>query len=143
MEPTNTGAEPQFTGEAMKVPGGSKPVTASVGTAVNRGPLFGLIIALLFFALVLILAGLVLWNYLLVPSSVVIDTPERPTAEMNQEPESTTARAQTEAAAALSTSNELPAIEADLLSTDLSSLESELTAIDIMIETTGSSNATP
>lgn len=143
MEPTNSGTEPQFSGEAMKMPAGTPPVASGNATAVNRGPIFGVIIGLLFLALILILGGLMLWNYILTPPPLVIETPERPTAEMNQEPESTTARAQAEAAAALSTSNELPAIEADLLSTDLSSLESELTAIDVMIETAGTGTTTP
>lgn len=136
----NPSSEPQFNGEAMKVPAGS--YAAPVATQpIKHGKLFGVIIGLLFFALVLILGGLMLWNYILTPNTLVVETPLRPTEEMNQEPESETARAQAEAAAALSTSNELPAIEADLLSTDLSSLESELATIDAMIESTGSAAA--
>ena len=142
MEPQNTGSEPQFSGEAMKVPNGTRVATTS-STPVNHGPLFGIIIGLLFVALLLVLGGLMLWNYMLAPTTITIETPERPTEAMNQEPESETARAQADAASALSTSNELPAIEADLLSTDLSSLETELTAIDVMIESAGSAAVTP
>jgi flagellar basal body-associated protein FliL len=140
MEPQNPGSEPQFSGEVMKAPAGVPAETAS--TPVNRGPLFGVIIGLLFVALVLVLGGLMFWNYLLIPAPITIDTTERPGADINQEPESTTAQAQADAAATLSTSNELPAIEADLLSTDLSSLETELTSIDLMIESTGNATTT-
>lgn len=124
--------EPQFSGEAMKTPAGTHYQSTS-GTAVNRGPLFAIIIGLLFLSLVLILGGLMLWNRILTPSAITIDGLGRPTADMNQEPESTNARAQADAAAALSTSNELSAIEADLMSTDLSNLEAELTAIDAVV----------
>ncbi len=111
---------------------------------MKQGNLFGIIIGLLFLALVLILGGLMLWNYILTPNALAIETPLRPTEAMNQEPESESARAQAEAAAALSTSNELPAIEADLLSTDLSNLESELGAIDVIVGSTGNApNPTP
>ncbi len=140
MEPQNQGSEPQFSGEIMKTPAGV-PATETAGTPVNRGPLFGVIIGLLFVALVLVLGGLMFWNYLLTPTPLTIDPPS-PDTGMNQEPESTTAQAQADAAITLSTSNELPAIEADLLSTDLSSLETELTAIDLMIESAGNATTT-
>ena len=95
----------------------------------------GLIITLIFITLFLILIGLFYWWSSLsnVPVTPKI-TPERPTAEVNKEPESTTARAQTDSFNAMSTSDELTAIEADLESTNLNSLDSEITAIEAELE---------
>ncbi len=124
----------------MKFPKNQNPAT-STSTPVNQGPLFGVIIGLLFLALVLILAGLVIWNYLLTPAPVILDNVIQ--TPPNLEPESTTAQAQVEAASVLSTSNELYAIEADLMSTDLSNLESEIVAIDILVESPNTETSAP
>lgn len=141
MESINQSQEPQFEGEVMKIPGSDKATTAPNASPITtQGPHFGLIIGLLFLTLALILVGLYLWSRLMTQTDIVISIPGRPTTEMNQEPESTTSRAQAEASMVLSTSNELSAIEADLLSTDLTTLINELTVIDNEL---GSLPATP
>jgi cytoskeletal protein RodZ len=89
-----------------------------------------LILILLITALFCILIGLFLWFKASQTPPVALPTPTRPTAEINNEPESTTAEAQTESFGAMSTSDEIEAIEADLESTNLDSLESELLQIE-------------
>jgi len=87
--------------------------------------------------LMIILGGLYYWHSLITnPTIAPTPTPERPTAETNKEPESTTAKAQTDSFGALSTSDEITAIEADLESTNLDTLELELNAIEAELETT-------
>ena len=54
----------------------------------------------------------------------------RPTAEQNNEPESANAEANVQVLDTLSTSNELPAIKADLFGTTIEGIDSEITAID-------------
>ncbi|MDA8596804.1 hypothetical protein N9L26_00525 [Candidatus Pacebacteria bacterium] len=95
----------------------------------------GVILGVLIVLLILILAGLYLWGTTLKNDNAVV-TPitERPSAEENNEPESTTAEAQTETFTAVSTSDELSAIEADIESTNLDSLDAELTAIEAELE---------
>ncbi len=94
----------------------------------------GLVLGILGVALLFILVGLFLWY----KSSQIVPAPEpvptRPTPEMNNEPESTTAEAQVESLGAMSTSDELGAIEADLESTSLDSLESELIQIETELQ---------
>ena len=63
-------------------------------------------------------------------------TAARPTAEENNEPESTKAEAEVETMQALSTSDSLSAIEADLDNTELDELDSELQAIETELDTT-------
>jgi hypothetical protein len=62
------------------------------------------------------------------------DTSLRPTAEMNKEPETTNAVAEVDSFGALSTSDEITAIEADLESTNLGELETELLQIETELE---------
>jgi flagellar basal body-associated protein FliL len=94
-------------------------------------PVNGIIIAVLAVLLICILGGMYYWFSQLTnqvaPTAPVV---ERPTAEENNEPESTTAEAAVETQAALSTSDEITAIEADIEATDLESLDAELNAID-------------
>jgi hypothetical protein len=86
-------------------------------------------------ASLLLIAGFFIWYKIsLMPTATPAPTPLRPTASMNNEPESTTAEAQVESFGAMSTSNELDAIEADLESTNLDSLESELIQINAELE---------
>jgi hypothetical protein len=89
-----------------------------------------LVIGLLAGALILVLVGLFFWYKASQLPPAPVPAPVRPTAQMNNEPESTTAEAQTESFGAISTSDELNAIEADLESTNLDSLESELIQIE-------------
>jgi flagellar basal body-associated protein FliL len=125
-------AEPNFEGEAMKLPGGA----TVAATPKSSGTAFGVVLTILFLALVLILGGLFFWYRSMqpLPTVVIPEPPTRPTAEENREPESTTASAQAEALNVVSNSNELDAIEADILSTNLDSLDSELGAIDTEID---------
>lgn len=88
------------------------------------------IIIILFIILGLILGGLYYW-YTISTNPVIIDlTPTRPTLETNKEPETRTATAQVDTLTVMSTSDELSVIEADLLSTDLDSLETEINQIE-------------
>jgi hypothetical protein len=89
-----------------------------------------LVIGLLAGALIIILALLFFWYKASQITPLPTPAPVRPTAQMNNEPESTTAEAETESFGAMSTSDELNAIEADLESTNLDSLERELIQID-------------
>jgi len=119
----------------MKLPRQAAANSAPAAPTLSHHRSFALVIALLFLALILVLGGLVVWNHQLLSTPVVVTVPPRPDATMNQEPESATARAQAEAATALSTSSELPTIAADLASTDLTNLTNEFTAIEETLRT--------
>lgn len=92
-----------------------------------RNQHFGVILILLFVSLLFVGIGIFLWSRESPPPP---PPPLRPTAEMNNEPESTTAEAQADALLVLSTSNELNTIVADIEGTATSSLLSEFTAIE-------------
>ena len=94
----------------------------------------GLILAILIVVLVLILGGLYLWGTTLNDSTLEATPLERPTAEENNEPESTTAKANVQAIETVSTSDELEAIEADIESTNLDELDAEMAAIEAELE---------
>lgn len=123
--------EPKFEGEKMNVPSGDINVEAE-DIAIKESK--GAFILILVLALVVILAGLFFWYKSTQSIMEPLAVPTRPTAEMNQEPESTNAEAQVDSFGTLSTSDELGAIEADLESTDLSNLETELGQIDAELE---------
>jgi hypothetical protein len=127
---------PRYDDAKMKLPGDRSPKRGS-DTMVKQTH-FGLIIGLLFIVLILVLGGLMLWQQVLVspPAVTVVDT-TRPGPEVNGEPESVTAVAEIEASSALSTSNELDAIAADLGSTNFDTLERELPAIDAEVAALG------
>lgn len=124
---------PDLSGEEMKLPENS-PVVATTAKEEST-PLHGIVIALLAVLLIALLAGMYYWFSQLTNA---IETPaeevERPTAEENNEPESTTAEAAVETQGALSTSDEIAAIEADIEATDLDTLDAELNAIDAELE---------
>jgi hypothetical protein len=106
---------------------------------ITNGPILFLLVALL----LAILGGMYHWFIVLkkdVPN--IVSTSLRPTAAENKEPESTTARAQTEAYGVVSTSDEVPAIEADVAGTNLDSLDSELSAIDNELDAAVKADAT-
>lgn len=96
----------------------------------------GMVLGILIVVLILILGGLYIWGETiqkqLSPSTEV--QVERPTAEENNEPESTNAEADVEILETTSTSDEITSIEADLGSTNLDTLDSDLTAIDAELE---------
>jgi cytoskeletal protein RodZ len=123
--------EPHFEGEKMKLP--SEPVSSGIENKAE-GETRGAFIIFLVIALVVILAGLFFWYYTSMQVPALTPEPSRPTLETNKEPETTTATAQVESYAAMSTSDELTAIEADLESTNLDSLDSELTQIDTELQ---------
>lgn len=124
--------EPNFEGEEMKMPENTDVQATSEETksSIVNGPLL-IILALL---LVLILGGMYYWFGTM--TTTPEPTPEitRPTAEENNEPESTTAEAQTDMMLVTSPSDEITAIEADLETTNMDSLDAELQAIDAEIE---------
>lgn len=106
------------------------------GTSKNAGPsVLGPVLAVLIVILVLLLGGLYLWGTTLQIGDPTYTPPaERPTAEENNEPESTTAEADVQALETVSTSDEIEAIEADLESTNLDALDAELNDIDAELE---------
>lgn len=99
--------------------------------SVTNGPILLLLVVLL----VSVLGGMYYW-FTVVRTNTPITYPTglRPSALQNNEPESTTAEAQAEAMGVVSTSDEIPAIESDVESTDLESLDAELNAIEAEID---------
>lgn len=96
---------------------------------IINGPLLAILAVLL----VAILGGMYYWFGTMAtpaPEPVI----ERPTPEQNNEPESTTAEAQTDTMLTTSPSDEISAIEADIEATDLDNLDAELQAIDAELE---------
>lgn len=124
---------PTFKDEELKFPETSR--VKRVATApLERNRYAPMILGTLIFVLLLVLAGLYYWHDLITRTPIVISTSNRPTAAENQEPESTTARADTDALEVLSTSDEIPALEADIEGTNLETLERELNTIDAELE---------
>ena len=98
---------------------------------LSEQPHFGPLLIVLVVLLLLLMGGLYLWW--LVQSSVSIEVEEpftRPTAEENNEPESTNAEAAVETLNALSPSDTLEAIEADLDGTIFDDLEDDFSTIE-------------
>jgi len=134
MEQENSVAQaPDLSNEKMKMP--ENVGTAQVQKTEVDAPVNGIIIAVLAVLLIFILGGMYYW-FSQLTTQVVPPAPaiERPSAEANNEPESTTAEAAVQTQSALSTSDEIAAIEADIAATDLESLEAELNAIDAELE---------
>ena len=125
---------PDFSNEEMKMPETAVARKQDVKEpSVVNGPL----LAILALLLVLILGGMYYWfNLMNEPTPQA--TPSRPTAEQNNEPESTTAEAQAQTMQAVSSSDELSAIEADLEATDLESMDAEMQAIEAEFESEAS-----
>ncbi len=102
-------------------------------TTAEKGSSFGVILGVLITLLIIILAGLYVWGKML-SEQIVPPNPtpevERPTAEENNEPESTNAEAEVETLDALSNSDELSAIEADLKATDATNMDAEIPAVE-------------
>jgi len=92
----------------------------------------GILLGVLIVILILILGGLYMWNQQLQENANILPTPieQRPTVEQNNEPESTNAEAEIETLGAMSTSDELDAIGADLESTTVSDTNSDFNAIE-------------
>ncbi len=92
----------------------------------------GIILCILIIGLILILGGLFMWNQQLQKNANLIPAPieQRPTVDQNNEPESTKAEAEVETLGAMSTSDELDAIGADLESTPVSDPNDDFNAIE-------------
>lgn len=118
--------------EAMKLP------EEQFGTHLDtsKPSYLGIILGVLIIILMCILAGLYMWGESLKKNEKpqVGAESTRPTAEQNNEPESTNAEADVETLKTLSPSNELDAIEADLGSTQIPEVEPKLTTIDSSIQ---------
>ena len=124
---------PDLSQEEMKMPENS--TITSTPTTKSSSSINGIIIAILAVLLIVILGGMYVWfSQLSNTPAEVAPVVERPTAEENNEPESTTAEAAVETQQAISTSDEIAAIEADINATDLDSIDAELTAIDAEME---------
>ncbi len=95
----------------------------------------GIILGILIILLMFILGGLYMWGEYLQeqPTAPTVPETSRPTAEENNEPESTNAEAEVETLNALSTSDELTAIEADIESTNLGTLDVPMNSIETLI----------
>lgn len=130
MNPNNTPiSEPNFDGEEMKVPAVMQVVAeTNPNTSLVSGP----ILLLLFAILAAMLGGIYYWYTILMSEPLAI-IPTRPTAEMNNEPESTTAEARTGATDVVSTSDELDALQADIESTRFDDIDDGFAAIETAI----------
>lgn len=123
----NNNIEPeQFSDEEMKMPNENVNPMATP----EKTSLLGPIIAVLIVILVLVLGGLYMWQSTMLEEPIVLPPVERPTAEENNEPESNNAEADVQVLETVSTSNSIEAIEADIESTNLDTLDAELTAIE-------------
>jgi cytoskeletal protein RodZ len=125
--------KPTFTNEELKMPeeafGSSGPLPQSSH--------FGIVLGALILILTTILIGLYVWAKTLQGNMALVEQiPEssRPTAEENNEPESTNAEADVQVLETQSTSDELGPIEADLESTNTETFEAEINAIDAELE---------
>jgi len=123
--------EPNFEGEEMKLPENDEQYLESENPKATGSPW---VLVLLLVLLSLILVGLVYWYYLATEVTVADPVPGRPTAEMNQEPETTNAVSEVESFGAMSTSDEITTIEADLESTNLDNLDAELMQIEAELQ---------
>lgn len=118
--------EPDFSGEKMRMP------TERTGNMIAEGEpkTVSTLILLLALALIGILAGIGYWYYLGQKAETAPEVVTRPPLERNKEPETPTATAQTDSLNTMSTSDEISTIEADIESTNLDSLDSELIQIE-------------
>lgn len=124
--------EPDFEGEVMKQP--TISTMRSVAVETQQSALSLPIIILLFLFLSAILSGFYYWYTIVMKEADFLATATRPTAEQNNEPESTTAEARTGVLDIVSTSDELSAITSDVLSTHLEDLTNEIPAIEAELD---------
>lgn len=126
--------EPNFEGEVMKM-----PTETNIAPVDDRPSGINKSLLLMIIGLLILVGGLMAyWYFVLNTTPVITEPPTRPTLETNKEPETPTATAQTESFGAMSTSDEISAIEADIESTNLDSLETELPQIDAELNATAS-----
>lgn len=105
--------------------------TTPMTKPISSHSTLGVVIGILIVALVLILGGLYLWGSTLTTEDV---TPEPTSTRINREPETPRNDADIQALQTVSNSDELYAIEADLESTNLDTLEAELDIIESEME---------
>lgn len=105
-------------------------------TQEDKSSHLGVILGVLIVVLMLILGGLYLWSASLQEQEQlpIVPNSQRPTAEMNNEPESNNAEADAQTLQTMSTSDEVGAIEADLGSTNLDTINSDMNAIDAIMQ---------
>jgi hypothetical protein len=125
MSVENSNVPPTFDPSELKMPNGQ-----AAAALRNDEKKIGLIILLLVIALGLILVGLFLWYKAAFAPAVAPVSEERFVPDMPNEPEMPNAEADIQRLETVSTSNDTAAIEADLLSTDLSTLDSEMLSIE-------------
>lgn len=106
-----------------------------VATEATTKSVSGMTVALTLIVLLLlgVLGGLVWWGSKIWNSRPPVEVSPivvRPTPEENNEPESTTAEAEVETLEAMSSSNEIADIKADLDAIDIEALDKELVTID-------------
>jgi cytoskeletal protein RodZ len=122
---------PNFESEEMKMPENNNVgEVAQEESSLITGPLLFTFVIVL----VVILGGLFFWFTSINEVEIVPTPTERPTAEENNEPESTTAEAQTDTMLVTSTSDEIDAIVADIEATELEGLDAELEAIEAELD---------
>jgi hypothetical protein len=115
---------PYIPKEALKFP----------SAQVDQPHTFKWLLIALVFVLAAILIALVVWLFMLQDNPAPTPTPltERPTAEENNEPESTTAEVAAETQQVMSPSTEISSIETDILSTQAIDLEPLFADIEAM-----------
>jgi len=128
-----TPMSPEFKKEEMKMPANSGQKENAVPHSAATGP----IIVVLAVLLLAVLGAMYYWFTIMQATPVIVPEVSRPSAIENNEPESTTAEAQTDGMGVVSSSDEIDAINADLESTNLDSLDTELGAIDAELEAGG------
>ena len=123
--------KPNLDNVEMHMPEGDAPILdVEPSHKIANGPIILLLVVLL----IVILGGMFWWYTELSKQTVSPASFDRPTPEENNEPESTTAEAQTDTLEAVSTSDELGPIEADLAGTNLNTLDAEIIAIEAELE---------
>jgi hypothetical protein len=126
---------PTFTKEELKMP--RERFGEKIDQEQEPPSVAGIVLSILIVILILILGGLYMWG---AEIQRALNTPEalptnsRPTPAQNNEPESTNAEAAVESLNAMSTSNEIAPMQADLESTLIESGETNLNAIDDVLK---------
>lgn len=124
---------PEFKKEEMKMPENLGQSEGTVPHSAATGP----IIVVLAVLLLGVLGGMYYWFTVMQEEPIIVPEVSRPTPVENNEPESTTAEAQTDGMGVVSSSDELDAINADLESTNMESLDAEIGAIEAELEAGG------
>jgi len=123
-----------FDGAEMKMPTNAE-VQPEPSKLIN-GPLLLMLTVLL----VMVLTAMYMWFSTMTNDASVQQTSDRPTALENNEPESTTAEAQTDTMLTTSSSDEISAIQADIAATNLDNLDTEMIAIEAQMDASLQSN---